>query len=93
MYADKDMNGHISVHEMYREEWSSVKDACEMAIGVWRTQLKQFDGMPINETIDMQVAQRVLYLKTRIANSVNFVNWLETADGESSGNPYNPFLL
>jgi hypothetical protein len=30
---------------------------------------------------------------TQIANSVNFVDWLETADGETFGNPYNPFLL
>ena len=92
MYADKDTRGLISVFEMDRPDWTALRDAAEMAVGVWKTQLKGFDGIPKSPGTDTEILQRILFLEQHISSAVNFINWIGKADGRER-EPFNPFLL
>ena len=90
MYADKDSRGLVSVLEMDRPDWTALQDAARMAVGVWRVQLKAFDGVPMSNEVETEVLQRIMYLKQRIASCLNFINQCDIADGKFPDCAYNP---
>ena len=91
MYADKDSRGLVSVLEMDRPDWTALQDAARMAVGVWRLQLKEFEGVRPAPDVDTEVIQRIMFLKERIASCLNFINQVDVADGKRPGRAYNPF--
>lgn len=93
MYADKDSRGLVSVLEMDRPEWTALCEAARMAIGVWRMQLKEFDGVRPVPEVDTAIIQRILYLKQNIAACENLVNYIQVADGRKPVRTFNPFEL
>lgn len=93
MYADKDSRGLVSVLEMDRPDWTALQDAARMAVGVWRIQLREFDGVRPSPEVDTDIIQRIMFLKERIASCVNFVNQVDTVDGKRPERPFNPFEI
>lgn len=94
MYADKDSRGLVSVLEMDRPDWTALIQSCEIAAGIWRTQLKVYDGYKIDQDTDTAVLQRIMYLRQSIASAVNFVNWVNAAVNNGKDPfPYNPFNI
>ncbi len=65
MYADKDSRGLVSVFEMDRPEWSTLRGACQMAVQLWEVQLMEFAGL---DTARMQTweIQRKAHLEQSI---------------------------
>ncbi len=93
MYADKDSRGLVSVLEMDRPEWTALAEAATMAVGVWRVQLKGFDGVRPCPELDTEVIQRIMYLKERISVCETFVSQMKAIEGKGSAQTFNPFDL
>ena len=93
MYADKDSRGLVSVLEMDRPEWTALAEAARMAVGVWRIQLKEFDGVRPCPELDTGVIQRIMYLKERISVCETFVSQLGAVEGKRPAMTFNPFDL
>lgn len=93
MYTDKDSRGLISVFEMDRPEWTALQDAARMALGVWKMQLKEFDGVRPTPDVDTEIIQRIMFLKGRLSACMNFINMIDAADGKKPARMFNPFEL
>lgn len=94
MYADKDSRGLVSVLEMDRPDWTALQDAIRIAVGVWRIQLREYDGVPIGQETDTEVIKRILYLKQSIASCSTFSSQVDLADGQHPAKLlYNPFEI
>ena len=92
MYADKDSRGLVSVFEMDRPDWTALQDAVRIAVGVWRLQLREYDGVPIGQDTNTEVIKRILHLKQSIASCLTVSSHIDVADEKRPrGVTYNPF--
>ncbi len=65
MYADKDSRGLVSMLEMDRPEWSTLRGACQIAAQLWETQLMEFAGLRMTELQTWEI-QRKCHLEQSV---------------------------
>ena len=79
MYADKDSRGLVSVFEMDRPEWSTLRGACQMAVQLWEVQLMEFAGLDPTRMQTLEI-QRKCHLEQCIGIARKMIFGIDQAN-------------